>query len=308
MKTAVLGLKPVPPFRLDLTVWTLRRRQENLIDRWDGETYRRVVVSDRGKPFEIAVTQDGTPANPQLQIELIGASGAAAQRQALQTVERMLGVYTDLSPFYRTASKDKQLGPLAKTFKGMKPPRIHSPFESLINAISCQQITLTLGIRLLNTLARRYAPSFTHDGEIYYAFPRPEDLAGVDIEELRAMKFSYQKARYITGLSQAIVEGRVDLDAIAKLDDQEAVERLREIKGIGRWTAEYFLLRAAGRTHIFPGDDVGARNHLERWLGKRDKMDYDDVQRSLRVWRSYGGLIYFHLLLKSLAEKSIVHV
>jgi len=74
------------------------------------------------------------------------------------------------------------------------------------------------------------------------------------------------------------------------------------IRGVGRWTAEYVLLRGLGRTDVFPGDDVGARNNLERWLRLRSKLDYDRVQNLLRKWTGYGGLIFLHLLLKSLDE------
>jgi DNA-3-methyladenine glycosylase II len=60
---------------------------------------------------------------------------------------------------------------------------------------------------------------------------------------------------------------RIDLEAF-DLNDAGAVTRLLELRGVGRWTAEYVLLRGLGRTHIFPGDDVGARNNLQRWLGR----------------------------------------
>lgn len=86
----------------------------------------------------------------------------------------------------------------------------------------------------------------------------------------------------------------------------EAAARLCNLKGVGCWTAEYFLLRGLGRTHIFPGDDVGARNHLGRWLGLSEPMTYNDVHKALLRWYGYGGLVYFHLLLKSLAEKGLI--
>ena len=90
------------------------------------------------------------------------------------------------------------------------------------------------------------------------------------------------------------------------LDDKKAVTRLCSLKGVGCWTAEYFLLRGLGRTHIFPGDDVGARNHLQRWLGLPETMNYAEVHKALMRWDGYGGLIYFHLLLKSLTEKGTI--
>ena len=130
-------------------------------------------------------------------------------------------------------------------------------------------------------------------------------MANLNIEELREMGFSYGKAGYLTGLARAVVEKEFDLEEIQKLDDQKAVNRLCSLKGVGRWTAEYFLLRGLGRTHIFPGDDVGARNHLQRWLRHLGPMNYVEVHKVLRHWEAYGGLIYFHLLLKSLDEKGI---
>jgi DNA-3-methyladenine glycosylase II len=67
-------------------------------------------------------------------------------------------------------------------------------------------------------------------------------------------------------------------------------------------TAEYVLLRGLGRTHIFPGDDVGARNNLKRWLRLEKPLDYEAVRRTLERWHPYAGLIYFHMLLDRLAE------
>jgi DNA-3-methyladenine glycosylase II len=81
------------------------------------------------------------------------------------------------------------------------------------------------------------------------------------------------------------------------------VARLRGLRGVGRWTAEYVLLRGLGRTHVFPGDDVGARNNLGRWLGLSSALDYDGVRRAVAAWHPYAGLVYFHLLMDRLASR-----
>lgn len=302
-----IDLEPVPPFRLDLTVWALRRRPDNLVDRWDGVTYRRVLISDDGEPFEVAVTQLSLPETPRLWVSVqCQKSDENIKHQVISSLERLLGINLSLDGFYCLAERDDQLKPVADQFCGFKPPRLLSPFEALVNAIACQQITLTMGIRLLNSLVENYGLGLNTDDGIFHAFPRPQDLATADIEGLRKMKFSYQKARYITGVVQAIVAGQLDLDEIEVLDDKSAVDRLCDLKGVGRWTAEYCLLRGLGRTHIFPADDVGARNHLQRWLGLPEKLNYEAVHQAIKPWREYGGLIYFHLLLKSLSEKSVI--
>jgi DNA-3-methyladenine glycosylase II len=103
-------------------------------------------------------------------------------------------------------------------------------------------------------------------------------------------------------LSRALVERRLNFERVATLMDDEAVKCLDQLQGVGRWTAEYALLRGLGRLHIFPSDDVGARNGLQRWLRLRKSPDYHGVQRVLAKWRPYAGFIYFHLLLNGLDE------
>jgi DNA-3-methyladenine glycosylase II len=184
-------------------------------------------------------------------------------------------------------------------FRGLKAPRFASVFEGVVNGISCQQLSLTVGIIILNRLAERCGLS---SGPAMHAFPRPEDVARLNESDLRMLGYSGNKARALIELSGSIVEGRLDLRELERLDNQECFERLVALRGVGRWTAEYVLLRGFGRTDVFPGDDVGARKNLERWLRLRKKLDYDRVQRVLSKWKGYGGLIFLHLLLKSLDE------
>lgn len=303
---ASFTLEPVPPFRLDLTAWTLRRRPDNLVDRWDGQTYRRVLLAG-DEPFEVAVTQCGTSQRPQLRVAVTGtALTFSLKADVTAALERLLGIEVDLQKFYRLGKRDEWLKPLVTQFQGAKPPRFLTLFETLANAITCQQLTLTMGIRLLNRLAEAYGAALKTEAGTFHAFPRPQDLVDADIEDLRKMSFSYQKGRYLTGLARAIVGGELALAEVERLDDQEAVTRLCAVKGVGRWTAEYFLLRGLGRTHIFPGDDVGARNHLQKWMRLSGPMTYDKAREAIQGWAGYGGLVYFHLLLKSLMEKALI--
>ncbi|MEP7357307.1 MAG: DNA-3-methyladenine glycosylase 2 family protein, partial [Anaerolineales bacterium] len=125
-------------------------------------------------------------------------------------------------------------------------------------------------------------------------------------DQLQKLGFSHQKARAMLELAQAISLNRLDLNELISLEDAAAVTRLRQLRGVGRWTAEYVLLRGLGRLNIFPGDDVGARNNLRRWRRLRESLDYAGVARTLARWQPYAGLIYFHLLLDSLTQKGLV--
>jgi DNA-3-methyladenine glycosylase II len=302
LDTLTFALPARPPFRLDLTVWALRRRPDNAVDRWDGGVYRRTLVLQSG-PLEIAVIQTAPPDRAQLQVTATGAGLGPGDEQKLRAILCcLLGPQVDLEPFYKLAATDVRLSALAERFQGLKPPRFPTLFEGLVNAIACQQITLTFGIRVLNRLAERYGLALSMDHGQARAFPRPSDLAEIDPGDLRTVGFSHQKARAIVELVQAITAGRLDLDALASLDDATAVERLCKLRGVGRWTAEYLLLRGLGRLGVFPGDDVGARNNLRRWLGLPDSLDYASVHEAIAPWQPYAGLVYLHLLVDRLAE------
>jgi len=302
MARGTFELKPVSPFRLDLTVWTLRRRPQNVVDRWDGTTYRRVLPLPAG-PVEVAVTQTSPPEAARLQVVVEGQPIRAAVRaDVTSALERLLGLHIDSTVFYRFAAQQPRLGPLAQRFRGMKPPRYATVFEGVINAMACQQLTLTLGVQLLNRLAVACGAAFGEGDESVHAFPRPEDLARQSPDTLRQFGFSRQKGRAMIELGQSVAEGRVDLEGLADLPDDEASKRLCELRGVGRWTAEYVLLRGLGRAHVFPGDDVGARNNLQRWLHLAEPLDYEGVRRVHSRWSRFSGLVYFHLLLDRLAE------
>ncbi|HEX7448670.1 MAG TPA: hypothetical protein VF306_14055 [Pirellulales bacterium] len=295
-----------PPFRLDLTVWTLRRRVDNLVDRWDGETYRRVLPID-DVPIELAVSQLRRGKTPRIEVAVHGARLTGKLQTAVtRAIERLLGLRVDLNDFYRFAAEEPKLGEVVERFRGVKPPRFPSVFEALVNAIACQQVTLTLGIQLLNKVAARYGPAVARGDAAAHGFPRPAELAGADAAVLRRFGFSGQKARAMIELARDVEAESIDLESLSDLDDAAAVERLLSVHGVGRWSAEYALLRGLGRTHIFPGDDVGARKRLQQRLKLRKSLDYQGVSRVLRAWRDFGGLIYFHMLLDGLAEKRTI--
>lgn len=302
MNSLAFTIRPEAPFRLDLTAWALRRRTRNIVDRWDGTTYRRVLVY-RDAPVEAAVTQVGCSEHPKLAIRITGPNLAAETRAwAAQLLSHALGLQRNLQPFYALAAEDRRLAPLVEQFRGLKPPSFPSVFEAFVNAIACQQLSLTVGIELLNRLATRCGPTISSGGAEERAFPRAEDLLRVKAPTFRHLGFSYSKARFLLSLSRETVKGQFDPEQLQDLDNESAVRQSLKLRGVGRWTAEYVLLRGFGRLDMFPGDDVGARKRLALWLGRDGPLDYDAVSRTVKRWQPYAGLVYFHLLLAGLVE------
>jgi DNA-3-methyladenine glycosylase II len=215
----------------------------------------------------------------------------------------MLSLDLDIDPFYTLAARDPVLAPLAERFRGLRPPRFASVFECLVNAVALQQLSLDAGLTLLNRLSRAYGVCSSAAGKRVCAFPGPAELAVAQPGSIRALGFSLRKATTIVAIAEAANGGRLRLESLVTRDDKHVVETLTQISGVGRWSAEYTLLRGLGRLHVFPGDDVGARNNLARWLGLAGPLDYAGVQGAVAGWRRYAGLVYFHLLLERLAAR-----
>ena len=94
-----------------------------------------------------------------------------AKKNAVELLNQMFGLRTDLSAFYRLVAQDKRLAPLAERFRGLKLPRFPSVFDGLENAIACQQLSLTVGIMSLNRLAEQCGPAAHYGGAVQHAFP-----------------------------------------------------------------------------------------------------------------------------------------
>lgn len=296
----VLRLYARPPFRLDLTAWALRRREQNAIDHWDGRTYRRGLVI-KGHQLAVAVTQAGTRDTPRLDVVLSGrALPPHVQKAAGETLTRMLGLEIDLSSFYARAAGDVVLAQLVARYRGLKPPRFPSLFEALLNAVACQQLSLAAGLTMLSRLAEACGPPV----EALHSFPDPEDVLRMPALGLRQLGFSKRKAHTILELASAAADGELDLVRFEPRDDDEVVQTLVQYPGIGRWSADYALLRGLGRLHVFPSTDVGAINGLRRFLAASG-LD-DDPADALAHWRRDAGLLYFHLLLRGLEERGSI--
>ena len=125
------------------------------------------------------------------------------------------------------------------------------------------------------------------------AFGSPPDLhlllAATD-EELRAAGMSRQKSGYIRSLAELVVSGELDLENLPK-DDEEAVAVLTRIKGIGRWSAEIYLLFAEGRADIFPAGDLAVMVELGRLMGLDDKPSEKQLRELAEAWRPHRGAV-----------------
>jgi DNA-3-methyladenine glycosylase II len=160
------------------------------------------------------------------------------------------------------------------------PEMRRSPFQSLVQAVAHQQLNGTAA----NTILRRFIKLFPGK-----RFPRPEDLAGVTDEQIRACGFSYAKIKSIRDIAEKALSGIIpSSQQIVKLSDDEIIARLTEVRGVGRWTVEMLLIFQLGRRDVLPVDDFGVRNGFRVAYKKREMPKPKDLLKFGERWRPHG--------------------
>jgi len=167
------------------------------------------------------------------------------------------------------------------------PELRRSPFQSLVQAVAHQQ----LHGKAANTILGRFQKLFPGR-----RFPRPEDLAGVTDEQIRACGFSYAKIKAIRDIAEKTLSGVVPTGRqIVALSDEEIILRLTEVRGVGRWTVEMLLIFQLGRTDVLPVDDFGVRNGFRVAYKKRAMPTPKELLKFGKLWRPHATTAAWYL-------------
>lgn len=223
------------PFDFDLTTERFRAFGVDRASLWHEGGLHRVVG---GRAVRIESAKGGVEVEP-------------LDAETQPVVRAVLGLVFDLEPFYAWAADDDLLAALVPRLAGFRPSLSPDPFEMLVGAITSQQVSLFSALAIRNRLIERFG---VHASEAW-AFPTRERLAGAREEELVEVGFSRRKAEYVVGLARSPLE----LGALADLPDDEVRARLVALRGIGEWTAEWFLARHLGRPNAWPAGDLALR-------------------------------------------------
>ncbi len=284
-------VEPLGPYSLDRTLARLARFEER-VDRFEAGIYRRLLFL-RGRPLFLHVRQSGPPTRARLVIDLTGDQARSKEARALASavLERVLGATTDVRPFYRRFRSDALVGPLIRRHLGLRVTGRLTTWEALLQIVLSQQIHLKLAHGMLAELAERLGRKARLDGKVYYSFPSPRAIDAERVSALRRFRLSQAKAETLKRLAAAFESGALSDDKLRSLGDDEAIELLTSHKGIGRWTAEFTLLRGLGRMDIFPGGDLGVLKYLARgMLGYEGRALEKDMRLFAESWRPYRGL------------------
>jgi DNA-3-methyladenine glycosylase II len=241
-----------------------------------------------GRPALLEVRQT-TSASPVLQV----SSPDDVDRKRLQEQAGWIVLAElDVRPFYRIARNDPVIGPLARRFRGMKPIRPATLFEMAIDAVIEQQISLAAARRIRARVIERFGEKKAG----LWIFPSPEALAQAPLEAMRACGLSGRKSEYINGLARNIVDGSFDLNGLKGMSDDEVRSIISGIRGFGRWSADYILIRGLGRPDAVPVDDLAIRTIVGKYLGDGNRMTAEEVEQTLKPFIPFRGIAVFYLL------------
>ncbi|MDQ2910899.1 MAG: hypothetical protein M3R39_07795 [Actinomycetota bacterium] len=223
------------PYDFEVSTGRFRAFGPDLANLWSDGALHRVVGS---REVRIEGARGGVRVEP-------------LDTETRPVVRKLLGAEFELEPFYAWARKDPVLRRLTRVLAGFRPPLAPDPFETLVTSITAQQVSLHAAFAIRNRLIERFGK---RAGQAY-SFPTAQRLRRASYDELVGLGFSGRKAEYVLGLAAE----PLDLGELAALPDDEVKARLVAVRGLGEWTADWFLARHLARPRAWPAGDLALR-------------------------------------------------
>ena len=288
-------LSPEGPLDAGATLSRYRIWGEDPVNRVEGDVFRRVLRLD-GVLHPYEVRWHGAVDDARLSVSVPSGRSARVRDAVTHEVRRIFGLDLDLAGFYRMAKADAVLGDLIASLYGMRPTLAPGGLEMLVGSIIAQQVNLTFAFTLRARLVRRYGVPVAIGGQTVYAFPDAQALARLRVTSLRAMQFSTRKAEYIRDVARAVTAERLDLTALASASSAEVIETLTALRGLGRWTADWYLARCLGRGDACPAGDLAVRKVFDHHYGRGRTLSEAAIRRRASAWGEHQSIAIHYLL------------
>lgn len=298
-----LFLHPVSPYNFSLSCLQFAEGDPGIRRFSHGVFWQVIRVADR--PVLVQVRDVGDMEEPRLAVDVHSDSEISLNemKTAGDQVSRLLGLNDDLRQFYRAIREDHLMADVARNLSGLKAPQTSTVFEALVTSIIEQQISIRVARRLESKLVKRFGERLIANGMTYVAYPEPSALAAGLPVDFRDCGLSSRKGEYIRNVAEMVAEGTLDLEAMKEIrDSSRIIEELCSIRGIGRWTAEFVLLRGMHRLDSIPADDLGVKRAIARIYRPGEKLSAGQARAIAEAWGSWKGLAAYYLLIAEQIE------
>ena len=268
-----MTLLPLPdPYDFELSTERFRAFGPDIANLWYEGGVHRVVG---GREIRIEAAPGGVEVEP-----LDDETGPVARA--------MVGAGFELDPFYAWAEGDEVLRELVPRLAGLRPPLAPDPYEALVSAISAQQVSLFAAFAIRNRMVERFGVRGVHA----YEFPTRARMAQANEEQLTELGFSRRKAEYVLGVARS----DVDFGALHTLSDDEVKTTLTSIRGLGEWTADWFLARHLARPRAWPAGDLGLVKAVSAFYFGGRKLSIAEVREAGARFDPFQNLTAHYLL------------
>lgn len=295
--TRLTTLHPKLPYRFDLLLDGLMRHTHPTLDiSYDGAYWRALQAGAGLVLFRVSATA-GAFDSPALAVHVMSQNGQPDMGLALETLLHILPCDIDKTDFYAYAAADSPLWQVVEPLVGCPPIRSASMFEALLLTIIEQQIAWVTAQRAQRWLLEWCGARLTYQNIAYYAFPTPQQIASASIDDLKPLKITFKRMNVILDVARQISAGTLDIEGLRHQPPQAAYNALKQIKGIGHWTAAVTLLRACGHTDEVAYNDVALQAAVNRYFyGGAGRIPPQQVIDTFKRYDPYAGLAAHYTL------------
>jgi len=282
-------LIPAPPFNFDKSLNFLGvfmpTKQEQTIS---SHTLTKAISID-GQTIVFQLISIGTTENPQLEYTLFSTQPITEETQNA-VVERMtffLSLEDDLQPFYRIGQEDVDFSPIIELLYGYHQVKFLTPFENACWAVLTQRNPMKIAQKTKQVLIEKYGNHLDVNENVYWAFPEPIQIVVADESELLKVIRNDQRTEYLIATARAFSEVNEEFLKIAP--DEEVEAWLRNIKGIGEWSATFIMVRGLGRMQRIPLTETRLLEAASKVYGHGEELSRDDLKCLAERYGSWQG-------------------
>lgn len=254
------------PYDFELSTARFREYGSDRATVWHEGGLHRVVD---GMEVRVEAATEGVRVEP-------GSDAAALQIGAL------LGLPFELEPFRAWAGAEPVLGPAIGALRGFRPTLNPDPWEALVIAITAQQISL----RAAAAIRSRFVERLGERHGVAWSFPERERVAGLRPSALLVLGFSTRKAEYVIELARS----DLDLGGLASLPDEDVIAAITSVRGLGRWTADWYLARHLARPRAWPAGDLGVRKAVSAFYADGRFLSTEEVRAMAEHFAPFENL------------------
>ena len=247
------------------------------------------AISIDGQTIVFQLISSGTLEIPQLEYTLFSAEPISEEMQSV-VVERMtffLSLKDDLQPFYRIGREDADFVPIIEILNGYHQVKFLTPFENACWAVLTQRNPMKIAQKTKQALIEKYGNHLEVHGKVYRAFPEPIQITVADYDEILKLIANDRRTEYLIATARAFSE--VDEEFLTSAPDEEIKAWLRNIKGIGEWSATFIMIRGLGRMEYAPLTELRLLEAATKVYGHGKDLSHEDLKHLAERYGQWQG-------------------